>query len=53
MRIAAESESIAEENESPPFDPQSSNHRFRLLVSDIGMILFLPALTTRLVCHRS
>jgi DNA-binding transcriptional LysR family regulator len=33
---------------SLPFDPQSSNHRFRLLVSDVGMILFLPALTTRL-----
>ena len=26
--------------ESMPFDPQSSNHRFRLLVSDVGMILF-------------
>jgi len=34
--------------ESMPFDPQSSIHRFRLLVSDVGMILFLPALTTRL-----
>ena len=34
--------------ESMPFDPPSSNHRFRLLVSDVGMILFLPALTARL-----
>jgi DNA-binding transcriptional LysR family regulator len=34
--------------ESLPFDPKSSSHRFRLLVSDVGMILFLPALTTRL-----
>ena len=34
--------------QSMPFDPQSSIHRFRLLVSDVGMILFLPALTTRL-----
>jgi DNA-binding transcriptional LysR family regulator len=34
--------------ESMAFDPQSSNHRFRLLVSDVGMILFLPALTARL-----
>jgi DNA-binding transcriptional LysR family regulator len=33
---------------SLPFDPQLSNHRFRLLVSDVGMILFLPAMTTRL-----
>ncbi len=34
--------------ESLPFDPRSSHHRFRLLVSEVGMILFLPALTTRL-----
>jgi DNA-binding transcriptional LysR family regulator len=39
--------------ESMPFDPPSSNHRFRLLVSDVGMILFLPALTARLAAAGS
>lgn len=34
--------------QSMAFDPRSSSHRFRLLLSDVGMILFLPALTTRL-----
>ena len=29
------------------FDPASSSRRFRLLVTDVGMILFLPALTAR------
>jgi DNA-binding transcriptional LysR family regulator len=31
-----------------PFDPASSNRRFKLIVSDVGMVLFLPALTARL-----
>jgi DNA-binding transcriptional LysR family regulator len=30
---------------SGPFDPASSNRKFKLLVSDVGMVLFLPALT--------
>jgi DNA-binding transcriptional LysR family regulator len=32
---------------SGPFDPASSNRKFKLLVSDVGMVLFLPALTAR------
>lgn len=31
-----------------PFDAQSSDRRFKLLVSDVGMIRFLPALTAHL-----
>jgi DNA-binding transcriptional LysR family regulator len=31
-----------------PFDPVSSNRKFKLIVSDVGMVLFLPALTARL-----
>jgi DNA-binding transcriptional LysR family regulator len=31
-----------------PFDPASSNRKFKLIVSDVGMVLFLPALTARL-----
>jgi DNA-binding transcriptional LysR family regulator len=31
-----------------PFDPASSQRKFRLIVSDVGMVLFLPALTARL-----
>ncbi len=31
-----------------PFDPASSNRKFRLIVSDVGMVLFLPVLTARL-----
>jgi DNA-binding transcriptional LysR family regulator len=30
------------------FDPASSSRKFRLIVSDVGMVLFLPALTARL-----
>jgi DNA-binding transcriptional LysR family regulator len=30
------------------FDPASSHRKFRLLLSDVGMVLFLPALTARL-----
>jgi len=30
------------------FDPASSHRKFRLIVSDVGMVLFLPALTARL-----
>jgi DNA-binding transcriptional LysR family regulator len=30
------------------FDPVSSSRKFRLIVSDVGMVLFLPALTARL-----
>ena len=26
-----------------PFDPASSNRKFELIVSDVGMVLFLPA----------
>ncbi len=31
-----------------PFDPKSSHRQFRLLVSDVGMLRFLPALTAHL-----
>jgi DNA-binding transcriptional LysR family regulator len=31
-----------------PFDPAASERRFRLLVTDVGMIRFLPPLTARL-----
>ena len=31
-----------------PFDPASSSRKFKLIVSDVGMVLFLPALTARL-----
>jgi DNA-binding transcriptional LysR family regulator len=31
-----------------PFDPASSHRKFKLIVSDVGMLLFLPALTARL-----
>jgi DNA-binding transcriptional LysR family regulator len=31
-----------------PFDPTSSSRKFKLIVSDVGMVLFLPALTARL-----
>lgn len=31
-----------------PFDPQSSHRQFRLLLSDVGMIRFLPPLTAQL-----
>jgi DNA-binding transcriptional LysR family regulator len=31
-----------------PFDPATSERRFRLLLSDVGMILFAPPLTARL-----
>jgi DNA-binding transcriptional LysR family regulator len=31
-----------------PFDPAASDRRFRLLVTDVGMIHFLPRLTARL-----
>jgi len=30
------------------FDPASSSRKFRLIVSDVGMVLFLPTLTARL-----
>ena len=30
------------------FDPASSRRKFKLIVSDVGMVLFLPALTARL-----
>jgi DNA-binding transcriptional LysR family regulator len=30
------------------FDPASSHRKFRLIVSDVGMVLFLPALTAHL-----
>ena len=30
------------------FDPASASRKFRLLLSDVGMVLFLPALTARL-----
>jgi DNA-binding transcriptional LysR family regulator len=30
-----------------PFDPASSDRKFKLIVSDVGMVLFLPALTAR------
>ena len=30
------------------FDPVSSHRKFRLIVNDVGMVLFLPALTARL-----
>jgi DNA-binding transcriptional LysR family regulator len=30
------------------FDPQASDRRFRLLLTDVGMIRFLPSLTARL-----
>lgn len=36
-----------------PFDPATSNRKFKLIVSDVGMVLFLPALTARLAaCGR-
>ena len=31
-----------------PFEPRASHRRFRLLLSDVGMIRFLPALTAHL-----
>ncbi len=34
-----------------PFDPQSSHRQFRLLVSDVGMLRFLPPLTARLAAQ--
>ena len=34
--------------ENGAFDPASSNRKFKLLVSDVGMVLFLPALTAHL-----
>jgi DNA-binding transcriptional LysR family regulator len=36
-----------------PFDPASSSRKFRLIVSDVGMVLFLPALTARLAASGS
>jgi DNA-binding transcriptional LysR family regulator len=33
---------------SPSFDARTSERTFKLLVSDVGMIIFLPALTRRL-----
>jgi DNA-binding transcriptional LysR family regulator len=34
--------------EHAPFDPRLSSRLFRLLVSDVGMLLFLPAVTAHL-----
>jgi DNA-binding transcriptional LysR family regulator len=36
-----------------PFDPASSDRKFKLIVSDVGMLLFLPALTARLAASGS
>jgi DNA-binding transcriptional LysR family regulator len=35
------------------FDPASSDRKFKLIVSDVGMVLFLPALTARLAASGS